>query len=381
MKNTVEIYYPIKKSREEILSKSIHQHFIKQENIHLLTPNCDKNLFLFGDNFIGLSLLLQNGFHEKIDLIYIDPPYNTKQDFTIESNKQVRTISRSNDKQAILAYSDKFELDEYLEFLRERLILMYELLSPIGSLYLHIDSKVGHYVKIILDEIFGINNYKNDIARVKSNPKNFKRRAYGNEKDMILFYAKNANMNIFNDVTIHFSDEEKLKKFNKIDENGRRYNTVPIHAPNETLNGETGKEWRGMLPPKGRHWRYIPSKLDELDELGLLEWSNKGKQNKLPLPRIKKFADEHGGKKIQDVWLNWKDPAYPSYPTEKNLDMLKMIIQQSSNPNSIVLDAFAGSGSTLLASNYLGRKFIGIDSSKVSLDIVQQNLEFELFNI
>ncbi len=136
-----------------------------------------------------MASLLNNGFKNKIDLIYIDPPYNTEQIFTISSDR-VSTISRS--KSEIVAYNDDFAMADYLEFMRERLILMRELLSEQGSIYVHIDSKMGHYLKILMDEIFGLDNFKNDIARIKSNPKNFSRRAFGNEKDMILFYAKNA---------------------------------------------------------------------------------------------------------------------------------------------------------------------------------------------
>ena len=251
---------------------------------------------------------------------------------------------------------------EYIEFMRERLVLLRELLSESGSIYLHIDTKMGHYIKVIMDEIFGIDNFKNDITRIKSNPKNFMRKAYGNQKDVVYFYAKKKDKNIFNNVTIQLDENEKVKMFKKIDESGRRYNTVPVHAPGET-NGKTGSEWRGMLPPSGRHWRTDPNELDKLDEQGLIEWSKNG------VPRIKKFADEHKGKKIQDIW-NYIDPAYPLYPTEKNLKMLEMIIEQSSHKDSIVLDCFAGSGSTLLAAQNLGRKWIGIDQSDVSLKVI-----------
>ncbi len=116
-----------------------------------------------------------------------------------------------------------------------------------------------------------------------------------------------------------------------------------------------------MYPPKGRHWRYSPDKLTELDEKGLIEWSKTGN------PRIKNFADEHKGKKVQDIW-EYKDPAYPVYPTEKNEELLKFIIRQSSNEDSIVLDCFSGSGTTLKAANGLGRKFIGIDNSDLVIE-------------
>lgn len=353
----MQLTYPNKKSTEEILTLA--------ENYNLSMNDCNLPTLFFGDNFKVLSYLLNNGFKNKIDLIYIDPPYNTEQDFTLSFDR-VSTISRS--KTDILAYRDNWTINEYLEFIRERLILMRELLSEQGSIYVHIDSKMGHYLKIIMDEIFGIENFKNDIARIKSNPKNFSRRAFGNEKDMVLFYAKNAKKNIFNQITVPLTDDEKQAMFEKIDENGRRYNTVPVHAPGETVNGETGGLWRDMLPPKGRHWRCSPSELDELDKQGLIEWSKNG------VPRIKKFADEHKGKKIQDIW-RYKDPMYPDYPTQKNSEMLEMIIAQSSNPNSIVMDCFAGSGSFLKASAKLGRQWIGIDASDVAIQIIQTQLE------
>lgn len=350
----MQLTYPNKKSTEEILA------LVEKYN----SPIDDVNLpaLFFGDNFKVLSCLINNGFKNKIDLIYIDPPYNTEQNFTLSLDR-VSTISRS--KTDILAYRDNWAMNEYLEFMRERLILMRELLSEKGSIYVHIDSKMGHYLKIIMDEIFGIENFKNDIARIKSNPKNFSRKAFGNEKDMILFYTKNTKKNIFNQITMPLTDDEKKAMFEKVDEQGRRYNTVPVHAPGETVNGETGGLWRDMLPPKGRHWRCSPSELEELDKQGLIEWSKNG------VPRIKKFADEHKGKKIQDIW-RYKDPMYPDYPTQKNNEMLEMIIAQSSNSDSIVMDCFAGSGSFLKASAKLNRHWIGIDESPVAIDIMKK---------
>ena len=358
---TMQLIYPNKQSENQIIAQA--------ERIPPLALNKPLPLLFFGDNFHALSALLKSGYRERIDLIYIDPPYNTQQNFTVSDGRS-STISRTN--YGITAYSDSRSMEEYLEFMRERLILMRELLSPCGSIYVHIDSKVGHYLKIIMDEVFGAENFKNDIARIKSNPKNFVRRAFGNEKDMVLFYAKNANKNIFNNITIPLTDEDKIEMFQKVDENGRRYNTVPVHAPGETRNGETGGMWRGVLPPKGRHWRSPPSELDRLDEQGLLEWSKNG------VPRIKKFADEHKGKKIQDIW-QYKDPVYPVYPTEKNAQMLEMIIAQSSLPDSIILDCFAGSGSTLWAAQNLGREWIGIDTSEVAVQAIQQR--FGLFPV
>lgn len=346
------ILYENKKSITDILelSKIVSKDLSIDENLSTL---------IFGDNFVALSSLLPK-FKGKIDLVYIDPPFNTMQDFYISDNK-ANSISHS--KKDEIAYSDHMSKEEYLEFMRERLILLKELLSEQGSIYIHIDYKIGHYIKILMDEIFGENNFKNDIARVKSNPKNFHRKAYGNEKDLILFYSKNAKKNIWNDITEPLSTKEIEKNYNKIDENGRRYTTIPLHAPGETQKGVTGKAWRNMMPPKGRHWRASPETFDELDKNGDIEWSKNGN------PRIKKYADNHNGKKIQDIWM-FKDPQKTIYPTQKNISLLDRIILQSSNENSIVLDCFAGSGTTLESSLKNNRKFIGIDNSNEAIKAI-----------
>ncbi len=125
--------------------------------------------------------------------------------------------------------------------------------------------------------------------------------------------------------------------------------------------------WRDIPVPSGRHWRTNPAEFDKLDSEGKIEWSSTGN------PRIKKYADEHEGKKIQDVWT-FKDPQKPIYPTEKNHDMLKLIISQSSLKDSIVLDCFAGSGVSLLCAEELGRKWIGIDQSDEAINIISRRM-------
>ncbi|MBF0344146.1 MAG: site-specific DNA-methyltransferase [Nitrospirae bacterium] len=319
---------------------------------------------IYGENLAALKTLLADyGLRGKVALVYIDPPFATNGEFKI-SKDRANTVSMSNS--GDIAYSDTLVGCGFLEFLRVRLILLRELMSEKSSIYLHIDNKIGHYVKIIMDEIFGRNNFRNDITRVKCNPKNFDRRAYGNIKDMILFYSKSQDP-VWNNQEVPFSEDGVQRLFKKIDNNGRRYTTVPLHAPGETVNGKTGQEWRGMKPPKGRHWRCSPEVLDALDKDGLVEWSTNG------VPRKKIFADERKGKKMQDIW-DFKDPQYPSYPTEKNLDMLKFIIQTSSNEGDLVLDCFCGSGTTLLAAEELSRRWIGIDSSEHAIRVVRKRL-------
>ena len=352
------LQYPNKKTEEEILSGT------NKANSASIFGNGDNKL-IKGDNLKILKSLIEDyNLKGKIDLVYIDPPFATNNHFTIGDDR-VSTISNGKDDKT--AYKDELVGSEFLEFLRERLIFLRELLSEKGSIYLHIDYKIGHYVKIIMDEVFGIENFRNDITRIKCNPKNFKRKAYGNIKDLILFYSKSKNP-IWNEPKEEFTKEDIEKLFKKIDKDGRRYTTIPLHAPGETRNGPTGQEWKGEKPPKGRHWRSDPKILDEWDKQGLIEWSANG------VPRKKIYADERNGKRKQDIW-EYKDYQYPSYPTEKNIDLLKTIISTSSNPDSIVLDCFCGSGTTLHAAQELGRKWIGIDQSDEAIRITQERLK------
>ena len=304
-----------------------------------------------GDNLPILRTLLDN-YCGAVDLIYIDPPFATNAKFRIGTYR-ANTISGSPSDR--LAYTDTLVGAEFLEFLRERLIFLRELLSKNGSIYLHIDYKIGHYVKILMDEIFG-----------EKNPKNFQRKGYGNIKDMILFYSK-SNSIIWNDPRIPFSEEDIDRLFRKTDKDGRRYTTIPLHAPGETTNGDTGREWRGMKPPKGRHWRSAPEILEDLDDQGLVEWSING------VPRKKIFADDREGKRMQDIW-EFKDPQYPKYPTQKNRDLLDFIVSASSNEGNLVLDCFCGSGTTLLSAQSLNRRWIGIDSSEPAIETTRIRL-------
>lgn len=324
-----------------------------------------KNFLMYGDNYNWLKYISENKhLFGRVTLVYIDPPYGTKQDFTF-SDDRFSTISRMNGGK--LAYNDQLTGEEYLKFMSGRLKLIYDLLSDDGSIYIHIDSKMGHYVKVLMDQIFGSRNFINDITRIKCNPKNFLRKGYGNVKDMILFYSKSKNY-IWNEAREKIVITEIDKRFKQV-ENGRLFTTTPLHAPGETTNGDTGKLWRGKFPPVGRHWRYSPAVLDELDQKGLIYWSSTGN------PRKKIYADEVmlAGTKMQDIWM-YKDPQNPKYPTEKNLDMLKTIIKASSNEGDTVLDAFSGSGTTLVAAQQSKRFFIGMDSSEQSINICKKRL-------
>src|SRR5581483_1157045 len=238
--------------------------------------------------------------------------------FNVDHDR-ISTISRIND--GFIAYQDILTGKKYLDFLKARLVLIKELMSPTGAIYVHIDNKMGHYVKCLMDEIFGQDNFINDITRVKCNPKNFFRKGFGNIKDVILFYSKTKNM-LWNESRQKSQVSDHNARYFKKDQDGKAYTTTPLHAPGQTRDGATGRPWRGMLPPKGRHWRYPPTQLEELDNKGLIEWSSTGN------PRKKIFLDDvvKNGTKMQDIWY-FKDPQNPQYPTEKNMEMLKVIIK------------------------------------------------------
>lgn len=356
----MELTYNNKLSDSDIELKSSGHLLVKQSEI------VSDNKLIVGENIFALNALLNNAdLKGKVDLIYIDPPFATNNVFTINEERSA-TISMANSD--IVAYSDTLTGIGFIEFLRERLILLKALLSEKGSIYLHIDYKIGHYVKVMMDEVFGISNFRNDITRIKCNPKNFKRKAYGNIKDMILFYSKSDKL-IWNEPKEPYTASDIEKLFAKKDKNGRKYTTVPIHAPGESKKGNTSKMFKGMPPPIGRHWRTDVKELDRLDSEGLIEWSSKGN------PRMMIFADEKTGKRIQDIW-KFKDPQYPKYPTEKNSDMIDLIIKTSSNIDSYVLDCFCGSGTTIFSAIKHQRKWIGIDQSEQALKSTIKKLSF-----
>ena len=309
------------------------------------------------DNLDVLNYLLNDkDVKGNVTLIYIDPPFNTGGAFETRDFK--------------LAYDDKFTIEGYISFMRVRLELMYELLSSSGSIYVHLDCNMVFHVKVLMDEIFGPQNFKGMITRKKCKSKNYTRKTYGNISDYILFYTKGDNPT-WNRPYEEWADEKVLKEYPFIEENtGRRYKRVPCHAPG-TRNGATGGPWRGVMPPEGKHWQYTPEKLDELDAKGEIYWSS----NKNP--RRKVYLDQSKGVPVQDIWLDFLDvnnqnTCITGYPTEKNIDMVKRIIQASSNPGDLVLDCFVGSGTTLVASEELGRQWIGVDIGDESIAAIKK---------
>jgi adenine-specific DNA-methyltransferase len=330
-------------------------------------PASWRNRLIHADNLAALRLLAGDPHVlGKVTLAYLDPPFATDQTYR---SGEFRTATVSSSRADALAYTDNLRSAAYLDFLKARLLLVRTLLADTGSVYLHIGPQMVHYVKVLMDEVFGPRNFLNEIARIKCNPKNFRRAAYGNVKDSLLFYSRSGR-HVWNEAREPITRRDVARLFPRVDSQGRRYATTPLHAPGETRNGPTGAAWKNLFPPRGRHWRYDPAELTRLDAEGLIEWSSSGN------PRKKIYADQviRAGRKRQDIWT-FKDPPYPSYPTEKNLRLLETIVLTSSNPGDLVLDCFAGSGTTLVAAEIHHRRWIGIDDSPLAISAACTRLE------
>ncbi|MDQ2806487.1 MAG: site-specific DNA-methyltransferase [Chloroflexota bacterium] len=312
-------------------------------------PSAGENRLYYGDNLAVLSSLLRDPLvRGKVKLIYIDPPFATNSVF------QSRSVQKD-------AYHDLLQGSQYIEFTRQRLLLLYELLAEDGSIYVHLDDNMAFHIKVIMDEVFGIKNFRNWITRKKCNPKNYTRKVYGNISDYILFYTKSSNY-VWNRPVDQWTPEHAAKEYNCREAGtGRRYKKVPIHAPG-VRNGASGTPWRGKMPPPGKHWQFLPSTLDEMEARGEIYWSPNGN------PRRKIYLENSDGVSVQDMWLDFRDvhnqnTKITGYPTEKNPLLLERIISASSNPGDLVLDCFVGSGTTLAVAAELGRRWIGVDNS------------------
>lgn len=250
------------------------------------------------------------------------------------------------------------------EYYPDILVDACKLYSPVLTIFSDILHHSGSSVSLFLS-ISEVSNQwmRTQLCRVF--------RKYVSPETPVEMLKKNTNAFVWNRPYEPWEMDRIIEQYPCIDpKTGKRYKKVPIHAPG-TRNGETGKAWRGKMPPPGKHWQYTPQKLDELDAAGEIYWSPTGN------PRRMVFFDSDKGIPIQDIWLNYRDSVNQSqkttgYPTEKNLDMLKMIVAASSNPGDIVLDCFAGSGTTLDAAFELGRLWIGADNSIESYKAIKK---------
>jgi len=317
-----------------------------------------QNMIVFGDNLQFLKTifknddpLIKNKIKGKVKLIYIDPPFSTISDF--ENNIGQKT------------YSDKTKDTEFIEFIRKRLILAKEIMSDDGSIFVHLDQRKVHYIKAILDEIFGENNFKNQIIWKRTSAHNDAGK-FGINIDFILYYT-NSSSYIWKQLFSVYT-EKHLNRFRYKDENGRQWTDSPL-----TAKGLKGKGYSYTYKGINGYWRCPIETMKRLDKEKKLYFTKKGGI------RIKKYLDELEGTPLQALWddidpINSQSDERSGYPTQKPEELLERIIMTSTNEDDIVLDFFAGSGTTAAVSEKLNRRWITCDIGKYSYYTIQKRI-------
>ena len=268
-----------------------------------------------------------------------------------------------------------------------RLILARDLLAPQGSIYVHLDHNVSHYVKILLDGILGRENYRNEIVWLRTTGHSDSK-TYSHIHDTILFYTKSEGW-IWKKQFTEYSDEYKDGFYRSIDADGRRYTLSDLTAAG-TRNGPSGEPWRGIdIAARGKHWIYAVSKLDELDRNGGIYWPEKPGG----MPRLKRYLDSMPGVILRSIWSDISSVGphakeRTGYSTQKPEALLERIVKASSIEGSLVLDFFAGSGTTCVVAEKLGRRWIGCDLGRWGIHVTRKRLlaigsckPFEVLNL
>lgn len=364
-------------------------------------PILTENTLFYGDN---LPILREYIADASVDLVYLDPPFNSNRNYNVlfrdekgkESESQITAFEDTWhwNAQAEQAYHELItdvggevgtligalrsfigpsQMLAYLVMMAARLVELHRVLKPTGSLYLHCDPTASHYLKVILDTIFGPERFINEIIWKRTSAHN-SGRMFGPVHDVLLSYAKGSKY-VWNVQHRPFDATYTDSHYSNI-ENGRRYKRQDLTGAG-VRNGETGLPWRGIDPtPKGRHWMRPPFELDKWDEQGLIYWPPKVGA----WPYLKLFLDERPGMQVQDVWddINPVNPVAKErlgYPTQKPLALLERIIAASSNEGDLVLDPFCGCGTAVAAAQKLGRRWVGIDITHLSIALQKYRLE------
>jgi len=341
------------------------------------------NMLVFGDNLQVLRQLLnlkQAGElrnaddSEGVRACYIDPPFASQQEFSGSRNEK--------------AYTDNVAGAEFVEHLRRRLVLLHELLADDGSIFVHLDTRKVHYVKVVLDEVFGEGNFRNEIIWKRTSAHSGAKR-FAPVHDVILFYSKSSDYK-WNPRFLPLTQEQLDQWYNNVEEGtGRRFTRSDLTASG-IRSGPSGSPWRGIDPTRTkRHWaipRFVGSMVDGLNTLEALDALDEGgrvfwPKNEDGMPRLKRYAEEAPGVPELDLVTDIR-PLHNvgtervGYPTQKPLELVQRLLAATSDPGDLVLDAFLGSGTTALAAQALpgGRRWIGIDCGKFSIYVTQARL-------
>lgn len=349
------------------------------------------NTLYYGDN---LEILRNEIKDESVDLIYLDPPFNSKASYNLlfgspkghEASAQIEAFEDtwhwgqqaekefaelvqqpntdvSEMMQALRRFLGENDMMAYLTMMANRLLELHRVLKNTGSIYLHCDPTASHYLKIVLDGVFGKEHFLNEIVWERFGSHNDPNR-FGRVTDTIFFYSKSSEY-IFNPVKGEYSDEHLTKRFRYEDPDGRKFWPNTMLAP-----GGRGPEyeWNGHT----RHWRFTKENMEELERKGEIYYSEKG------MPYRKNYLDSLPGQNIQNLWTDIKMTKSGSerlgYPTQKPLALLERIIGASSNEGDVILDPFCGCGTAIHAAQKLKRDWIGIDITHLAISLVEKRL-------
>jgi DNA modification methylase len=361
------------------------------------------NRLFYGDN---LDVLRQHIDTESVDLIYLDPPFNSNRSYNVlfkshtgaASQAQIEAFddswhwSQQAEKQyqalvsggAPIAVSDAIEAMRtmlgtndvlaYLVMMTARLVELHRVLKPTGSLYLHCDPTASHYLKIVLDAIFGPTNFRNEITWQRTLAKSLMTRRLPSNHDVLLAYQKTESA-IWNDEAIFLPyvegalDAKTASKYRFRDSDDRLYRLDSLINPNPDRPNLT-YEFLGVT----RVWRWTSDRMQNAYDQGIVVQSKPGR-----VPQLKRYIDEQRGRPLGDVWtdippINSRAGERLGYPTQKPLALLERIIAMSSNPGDVVLDPFCGCGTAVDAAQKLHRRWIGIDITYLAIDLITKRM-------
>lgn len=335
-------------------------------------------LLFHGDNKEVLAHLLASGFRGKVDLVYIDPPFDSGADYVRKvqlrgASGSARIEGETYTLGEQIQYTDIWANDTYLQFMFERLLLIKELLSSTGNLVLHCDPRRGYQLRMLLDEVLGSESFINEVVWRRSDAHSDAGQGakhLGAVHDTLIVYAK-SRPSTWNDIYTALPKSTIDNWYRNIEEGtGRRYNKADMTGPGGTAKGSPIYDWKGVSRP----WRFSLKRMEELDALGLIVYSDSG------MPYLKRYLDESKGVPLQDWWddiqmirgIQRRGDA--TYPTEKPEALIDRVVRLLSNPGDLVLDCFIGSGTTAAVAQKLGRRWIGADINKGAIQTTTKRL-------
>jgi DNA modification methylase len=337
------------------------------------------NKLIWGDNKLILSSLKSGALRRQIEdagglkLIYIDPPFDVGADFSMDIEIGGETFHKEANILEQIAYRDTWGhgADSFISMIYERLILMRDLMAPDASIYVHCDGRVNSLIRMVLDEVVGRENFRNDVVWQRTSSHNDPKR-FGNVHDTIFYYTLDEGAvwnQQFEKPDADFFDAHDFE----VDPDGKKYRKRDLTAPSHG-SGSGQYSWNGVTPPQGRMWSYTEEGMRQLELEGRIVYTRTG------TPRLKIFVDDLKGLPIQSVWSRtnlWLNSAAKerlAYPTQKPESLLERIVLTSSNEGDLIADFFSGSGTTAAVAEKRGRKWIATDLGKFSIHTTRKRL-------